>query len=186
MKSSLILLIIVLIGIGSVSAIYVTLDSQEDSRTINSGDWVEYDAVLTQYNPANSSQSITETSKIKIEFKDTQEKDCVLNVTFSYSDGTSESSVLSGEVGKDDFTGFIILSNLNVHDSFTEGDNTFTIIGIENQDICGQSREIVFADITPMEGMRSYWDSKTGILVKAIRDTDLVYYNLKIIDTNIW
>ncbi|PVX26619.1 MAG: hypothetical protein CW691_00810 [Candidatus Bathyarchaeum sp.] len=186
MKKILILLIIVLIGIGSVSAVYVTFDSQENSRVVNSCDWIEYDAVLTQYNPANSSQSITETSKMKIEFKDIQEKNYVLNVTFFYSDGTRESSLLSGEVGKDDFTGFIVPSDLNVHDIVTEGNNTFTIFGVENQNICGQSREIVFANITTMEGMVCYWDNKTGVLVKANRDTVSIYYDIEVTDTNIW
>lgn len=186
MKTYQILLIFFFIIAISISAIYLISNSDESEIGVEVGDWIEYDATLLQFDPHDSSLINTEKRRIKIEFVEVQEKNLVLNVTYSYLDGNSVISQMMGKLGENNFEGFIIPSNLNVGDTFFEGSEEFSIIEMENQIIKDKSRQIIISDISPMEGMKSYWDQKTGVLVRASQDTYISSYELRTIDTNLW
>jgi hypothetical protein len=186
LKTFQILIIIALIGIISISAFYLISNSNESEIGVEVGNWIEYDAILTEFDPHDSSVINTEKRRIKIEFVEVQERNLVLNVTYSYLDGNTIISQMIGKLGENNFEGFIIPANLNVGDTFSEASEEFSIIEMENQIIKAKSRQIIISDISPMGGMKSYWDQKTGVLVRASQDTYISSYELRTIDTNLW
>ena len=186
LKIALTLLVVVLVVAVSAFGLYFALDSSEFMVGVEKGDWIKYEAELLEFDPHDPTVFNTERRRIKIEYVKVDGRNLVLNVTYSYLDGRSDISQMTGELGINNFEGFIVPANLNVGDSFSEGTEEFTIIGIENQTISNKSRKVVFGDITPMEGMKSYWDQKTGVLIKATMDDERTSYELTTTDTNLW
>ena len=179
-------MIISLVLIISISAFYLVSNSDESEIGVEMGNWIEYEATLLEFDPHDSSVINTEKRRIKIEFIEVEERNLVLNVTYSYLDGNSVISQMIGKLGENDFEGFIIPANLKVGDKFSEASEEFYIIQMENQIIKEKTRQIIISDISPMEGMKSYWDQKTGVLVRASQDTYISSYELRTIDTNLW
>jgi len=182
MKRVVLLIIpILLLGI-----FFLTIGAEKVEVGVKAGYWAEYEGVLKTYDPADSTNFEIQTMIIKIEIIEVQKVNIIFNVTYSYPDGTNNVRTMKGELGQSNFEGFVIPANLIVGDTFKEEENSYTIIGTEEQKICQETRQVVYANIIPMQGMKAYWDKTTGIITESIRETDLVFYNLKMADTNIW
>ena len=148
------------------------------------GDWVEYEGVLEQFDSET-------TAKTRIEIVTIQGNNVVMKETSKTDNGESV-NMIEGAVGKDFLEGWIIPPNLGVGESFHE-DGSFlndefviTISGTKNLECCGDTRQVVYSSDSQVEGMTSYWDVETGMLLEATRQTDSLNYHIEAVDLNLW
>lgn len=183
-KYTIVLIFVIVIAL--VSLLYLGSDDFESHSEITNGSWAEYNATITNFNPLNKSEIVTQTSRIKFEVREIQERTITFDIINLYDDGSADQKEISGVIGKDDIEGFLIPSSLNIDDTVVMGDYYITIEGNEEEVICQKNRRLVFADVYFFEGMRLFWDKETGIMVEGTNERDLTVYNIKMVKTNIW
>lgn len=152
----------------------------EISLGVKQGDWIEYTVTCTGNIPAEH-----DVTGAKIEILNVYEKTIDIQITSTYSDGREETTnttlnLETGQIGDS----FIIPANLDDNDTFLEQtEGTITINGIEEKNIAGAKRTLVYAATTVT--MFS-WDRSTGFLVEATSSYPDFTMVTKAENTNTW
>ena len=145
---------------------------------LKEGDWVEYTATYTGDAPETYPDSA------EIEVQAVQGTLITVEIITKLQNGI-ESSITDTfdlESGAPDL--IVIPANLSTGaEVHHEHYGTFTLEGVEDYSLKGETRELVYANVMQTEFS---WDRTTGIMIESVETTETYTQTFRAVDTNIF
>ena len=145
---------------------------------LKEGDWVEYTAIYTGDAPETYANSA------RIEVQAVQGTLITVEIITKLQNGI-ESSITDTfdlEIGAPDL--LVIPANLSAGaEIHHEHYGTFTLEGVEDYSLKGETRELVYANVMQTEFS---WDRVTGIMIESVETKETLTQTFRAVDTNMF